>query len=362
MAPRSDGFEVIWAITAPARGWVEVRPADGGPTRRFASDRNGFTPQGTEVLRVRTEGLDPGRTHEVRTVTVGTDEGHDDTPVLSLFKRVRTLDPDAANATFVAWNDTHQNPETLRLLDERSPRADVWVWNGDICNNWRDPAELAPTVLSPAGLDVTEGRPMVLSWGNHDVRGRWAYRMPEFAASPNDLPYFAFRNGPVATIVLCTGEDKPDDHPSFRGRVAHTQLRQRQAAWLAEQIHRPGFVDAPYRVVFCHMPLRWKEEVIRTEDDYASGEWDHYSRVSRELWHDSLVAWGAQVVISGHTHEQGRIDPTADFPYTQVVGGGNTPDIATWIEGSADPDRLRVRTHRLEDGSIADQVEFSPIS
>jgi hypothetical protein len=110
------------------------------------------------------------------------------------------------------------------------------------------------------------------------------------------------------------------------------------------------------------MPLRWKEEVIRTEDDYASGEWDHYSRVSRELWHDSLVAWGAQVVISGHTHEQGRIDPTADFPYTQVVGGGNTPDIATWIEGSADPDRLRVRTHRLEDGSIADQVEFSPIS
>lgn len=359
MAPRTDGVDVVWAVTAPARGWVEWRPVAGGssaPVRIAGCDRYGFVPQGTATLRVRLAGLAPGSEVELRAVTEATG---DQRRHVSDWKRVRTLDPEADSASFVVWNDTHQHAETLALLDERSPRADVWVWNGDLGNNWEDPDEIIPTVLNPAGRDVSDGRPLVLSWGNHDVRGRWAYRLSEVVATADDAPYRALRFGPIAAVVLNTGEDKPDDHPSFGGRVAFAELRQRQAEWLAEQVRQPGFVDAPYRLVVCHIPLRWTEEPVLTAADYAAGEFDHYSRVSRDLWHDSLLAWGAQLVISGHTHAPALIPADAAHPYAQLVGGGPALDEATWISGVADAERLVVTVNRL-DGTVAEQVVLSP--
>src|SRR5699024_2209938 len=238
--------------------------------------------------------------------------------------------------SLVVWNDTHQRDATIAALDDATPRADVWVWNGDVCNNWDDPDTIPATVLSPAGRDVTDGRPMAFIRGNHDVRGPWAHRLAEVVAAPDDRPYYAFRVGPVAVIALDTGEDKPDDHPSFGGRAAFRTLRERQASWLAEQITRPGFVDAPYRVVCCHMPLRWLREPLLTAEAYAVGEFDRYSRVSRDLWHDSLVQWGAQLVVSGHTHRTEYFPATPEFPYAQVTGGAPQADGATWIGLDAD--------------------------
>lgn len=355
MAPRPDGIEVVWSVTEPARGWVEWATGDDSP-RTAAMDTFGFVPQGTEVLRVRIDGWAPGTDYRLRTVTVAAADGRRE---VSGWKRVRTLDPGAPTSSFVVWNDTHQRAETLTQLDEASPQADVWVWNGDICNDWKDADEIIPTALNPAGRDVTDGRPLAFVWGNHDVRGPWAYRLPEVIATPDGRPYYAIRSGPVAAIVLNTGEDKPDDHPSFGGRVGFQELRRRQAIWLAEQVRRPGFVDAPYRIVFCHLPLRWHAEPVLGPADYASGEFDHYARTSRELWHDALVEWGAQVVISGHTHRSELIPASPEFPYVQVTGGGPDPAEATWIGIDADQHRMSVATHRL-DGAIAHQVDFRP--
>ncbi|SDS24265.1 metallophosphoesterase family protein [Microlunatus soli] len=363
MAPRSDGIEVVWSVTAPSRGWVEWLPGSIDPDtaraveRRVVDlDRYGFVPQGSRVIRVRIDGWDPGADYTIRTVTEAAADGHRQA---SDWKQVRTLDPSADSTSFVVWNDTHQRSETLQRLDDASPQADFWVWNGDICNNWNDPEEIAPTVLAPAGRDVTAGRPLSFVWGNHDVRGPWAYRLSEVIATPDDRPYYALRSGPVAAIFLNTGEDKPDDHPTFGGRPAFEQLRRVQADWLAEQITRPGFVDAPYRVVFCHLPLRWVDEPVLTEADYAGGDWDHYSRVSRDLWDPHLRAWGAQVVISGHTHRSTWIPADDDFPYAQLTGGGPEGWAATWIEGDADAERFTLIARRL-DGSVLHEASFTP--
>src|SRR5690606_25194466 len=59
MAPRQDGIEVVWAVSRLAKGFVEWKDADGG-SGTAAADRFGFVPQGTEVLRVRIDGLKPG--------------------------------------------------------------------------------------------------------------------------------------------------------------------------------------------------------------------------------------------------------------------------------------------------------------
>ena len=365
MSPRSDGIEVVWSVTAPARGWVEWLPAGVNPQskrrieRRLADlDPFGFVPQGTRILRVRIDGWQPGTEYAIRTVTEAT---QDDRRVESDWKQIKTLDPTASATSFVVWNDTHQREETLRRLDDASPQADFWVWNGDVCNNWNDPDEIAPTILTPGGRDATDGRPLHFVWGNHDVRGPWAYRLPEVVATPEGRPFYAVRSGPIAAIMLNTGEDKPDDHPTFEGRPAFEQLREIQAEWLAEQIRRPGFVDAPYRVVFCHMPLRWLDERMLTDADYAGGEWDHYSRVGRDLWHDALVQWGAQVVISGHTHRSAWIAATEEFPYAQLTGGAPASWAATWIEGDADAERFSLITRRL-DGSVLRETSFPPLT
>lgn len=336
MAPRTDGVEIVWAVSRLARGRVEWREK-GGAVHTCAADDFGFMPQGDSVMRVRLDQLQPGKFYEVRVVVEAGDgeKAREETP----WKSFRTLDPSAASARFVVWNDTHENAETIRRLHEATPAADFLLWNGDTCNNWNKESWLIPTLLHPAGQDISADRPLLLTMGNHDVRGIWAFKVKEMVAMPQGRPFYAFRNGPVAFISLHTGEDKPDNHPSFGGRVAFEPLRREQAEWLKKVTEQPEIRDAPHKVVFCHIPLRWKKEAASV--DYTKGEFDHFSRESRALWHDALVKWGAQIVVSGHTHEDAWLPADEKFPYGQLVSGGPKPDAARWIEGNADADGLK---------------------
>ncbi|GAA5130030.1 metallophosphoesterase [Luteolibacter yonseiensis] len=351
MAPRTDGVEIIWAVGRLARGWVEWREK-GGAIRTLAADDFGFVPQGDSVMRVRLEQLQAGKFYEARVVVEAGDgeKAREETP----WKTFRTLDPSASSARFVVWNDTHENAETIRRLHEATPPADFLLWNGDTCNNWNEESWLIPTLLHPAGQDISAGRPLLLTMGNHDVRGKWAFKVKEMVAMPQGRPFYAFRNGPVAFICLHTGEDKPDDHPSFGGRVAFEPLRREQTAWLEKVTAQPEIRDAPHKVVFCHIPLRWKAEAPSV--DYATGGFDHFARECRAAWHDALVKWGAQVVISGHTHEDAWLPADEKFPYAQLVSGGPKPDAARWIEGTADASGLKLMMRDLGGKVIRENV------
>jgi predicted phosphodiesterase len=355
MAPRSDGLEVVWAVGRLARGWVEWKGPDG-TSGKAAETSFGFVPQGERVMRVRLDRLKPGTEYQLRAVA----EAGDGTPAREEgpWRTFRTLDPKAATTQFAVWNDTHQWADTLKKLHEVTPKADFLVWNGDTCNDWAQEEWLAPTLLHPGEQDISAGRPLMVIWGNHDVRGKWAFKMPEWVATPDGRPYHAFRSGPVACICLHTGEDKPDNHPSFGGRVAFDALRREQADWLAQAIVRPEIRDAPYRVVFCHIPLRWLKE---SQAAYDQGGYDTYSRRSRDAWHGSLVAWRAQVVISGHTHQTASIPATSEFPYAQWVGGGPQLERATRITGTADATGLRLVMHDLA-GKVVQQANFQPLA
>lgn len=356
-APRADGAEFVWGVSRLARGRVELQ-GPGGDVVSVSTDGFGFVPQSAGVMRVRADGLRPGTEYRWRAVVEAADgePGREESP----WKPFRTLDPAAAATTFAVWNDTHEHHETIRRLHEVTPAADFLMWNGDTCNDWHEEEWLASTLLAPAGLDISAGRPLLLTFGNHDVRGKFAFRVRDHIAVPGDRPYYAFRSGPVAVVALNTGEDKPDDHPSFQGRVASQALREEQRDWLEETIVRPEFARAPYRLVFCHLPLRWLEEPEQV--DYAGGGFDRYARSSRDLWHDALVRWGAQVVLSGHTHRTATIPTTADFPYAQITGGGPRMEQATWIEGRADADRMTLTVRRLHTGELAFQEEFAPLA
>ncbi len=346
MAPRADGAEIVWAVSRLSRGWVEL---DGG--RRVGSDGWGFVPQGDKVLRVRLDGLPAGTSHRFRAVTEAMPEGE---RVEGPWRSFRTLDPAAASTRFAVWNDTHQNEETVRRLDQVTPEVDFLLWNGDTCNDWHSEDLIVPSILHPAGTDFTARRPLLFAWGNHDVRGPFGFRVPHYVATPAGRPYYAFRSGPLAALVLHTGEDKPDDHPSFKGRVAFDQLRREQAEWIRRTaLTDPALRDAPLRVVFCHLPLRWT-------DEGADAGYDYFSKRSRDHWHGPLAEWGAQVVVAGHTHRPGWFEAGDGFPYAQLVGGGPQPGGATWIEGVADDAGLRLTMRRL-DGGVVREVTFPRI-
>ena len=354
MAPRSDGCEAVWAVRSACLGRLEWHAEEGpGAAGTSGMDAFGFVPQDEQVIRVRCAGLRPGTRYRIRAITRSTDGRREET---SPWKSFRTLDPDAASTSFVVWNDTHLNATTLRRLHAVTPAADFLVWNGDTCNDWTTQELLVPTLLHPAECDITEGRPLCLVWGNHDVRGRHAHAMPRVVATPQHRPYYAFRSGPVAAVFLNTGEDKPDTHPGFGGRVAFDVLRREQAAWLETVLREPAMKNAPYRVVFCHIPLRWLDESVQ---DYSQSGFDRHSGRSRAAWHEALARWRAQVVVSGHTHHDAWLPPVREFPYGQLVGGGPSPTGATWMHGQADRERLEI-TVRALDGTIKHAIRIHP--
>lgn len=352
MAPRPDGAELVWGVSRHARGMVEVKTGD--IIRRFGGNAFGFSSQGEKVLRVRLAGLMPGLTHAYRVITesmVEPAERHE-----SAWRELRTLDPQAPSTRFVVWNDTHLQEETVRRLHASTPSADFLVWNGDICNDWTKEELLIPTLLHPAGTDYTAKAPLMFVWGNHDLRGAHGFRLADYVATPSGKSWYAFRSGPVAVVVLNTGEDKADDHPSFKGRVASEPLRVEQAAWLKQEVlTNPGLRDAPYRIVICHIPLRWTQETGAENREY-----DSFSGRSRQHWHDALVEWKAQVVVSGHMHEVAWIPGSQAFPYAQLTGGGPKPDQATLLEVTADATRLRLNLRSLDGKPLVEQ-KFKPL-
>ncbi len=318
MAPRTDGVEIVWRVGELAKGYVEYGITEElGEVAR--NDGWGLRPAGTEVIKVRLDGLEPGTTYHYRVVTENFDSKIPKIETGDL-RTFRTLSRSANSTSFSVWNDTHKHNDTIRQLHVMTPKSDFLLWNGDICNDWNQAGEVAENIITPAGgADFTAKSPLIILRGNHDLRGTFAYQQQDVTATPDGTPWCVFRSGPVAVIGLDTGEDKPDDHPYLFGRVACEPMRREQAAWLEETIERPEIKNAPYRLVFCHIPLRWTDE--QTDHGY-----DYFSRRSRDLWHAPLVKWGAQLVISGHTHRDAYIEANDTFPYAQLVGGGPKMD------------------------------------
>jgi hypothetical protein len=350
-APSSSGISVCWGVSHLSLGRVDITGA--GKTQSFpVPPLTGFTAHGEHAVRVRLRGLKPGVAYRYRTVTTpleGPLKGQDFTGEEQSF---RLPDPAAAATTFAVWNDTHDHHDTLRALHSMTAErhSDFLLWNGDFSNNVNREDQITPLYLAPAGgLPVAANTPLYFVRGNHDVRGLRAPRIADYLDTPGGRPYYAFRSGPLAAIVLDTGEDKYDHHPSFLGLAAFDALRREQAVWLRTVITRKE-MQAPHRVVFCHLPLRWKDESQVAEKSPES--WDFVSLRSRRLWHDSLVRWNTSLVISGHIHAHHYFPADDQFPYPQLIGGGPRRNQAILITGRADADQLDIRLLDLDNNEV----------
>lgn len=359
--PAPEAITILQPLQRSATGHLEYA-VETGPFRRVDAEQSGLLPFADHVLKFRLPPLPPGKTIRYRFTarTVGWVKVrqfyHGDLkvgePQTSPEYRFRTLNPAAKATTFAVWNDTHENGETLRALHEKTTalKPDFLVWNGDQSNDVHFERDMAGQYLTPAGLSIADRWPLAYARGNHDVRGPAARHLPAYTGTPEDRYYYAFRSGPLAALVMDTGEDKPDDSPYFGGMAAFQPMQRRQLAWLKEVIKQPWFRQAPFKVLFCHIPLWFTRDIFPQERRW---ECHHFCR---ELWLPTLVKAGVKLVVSGHTHDYRWMPAKEGQPIAQLVGGGPQPKSATFIQGTATRDTLALTMSKLDGTSVAEVV------
>lgn len=362
MNPTPEGVSVVCAINAPATGWVEYGETEALGLRCDEASQ-GFLAYEEKALRFRLKDLKPGKAYfyKVHAVQIDFDKGnkaHRKDAIATEVRTFRTLDPAAATASFTVWNDTHQNKATLEKLISlhREQPADFLMWNGDVTNDIPDEDLLISEYLNPAGLAYADSVPLFFSRGNHDVRGRAARLLSHYAPGLEGSYHYSFRQGPIAFVVLDTGEDKPDEFPAYAGLNNFAEHRRNQRQWLEKAIEDPQFKSAPFRIAIMHIPLFWDREVPKEWPSIWGGHNGWICEDGRKQWHDLLEKAGIKFIVSGHTHSNQWFPPNANHSYGQLIGGGPKPDKATVIQIKADAKELTVFVKDLAGKSLLNET------
>ena len=358
----TEGFTVSFAVSQWATGWVEWGLSADQLDRRAIASRAGLVHASNRAIVVPVSLDDrgtPGRRIFYRVVAqaLAYESAYKlrrGEPIAGPTQGLVLPDPAATRVRVAVVNDTHNRLPTIEALVRRikAIQPDVVVWNGDTCASAFDlPAEPPRVLLKP---DWAADRSLMFVPGNHDVRGACAREIPGcLAPGPHvSLPYnVARRYGPLALLTLDTGEDKPDAHPVFAGTAAYEPYRLQQAAWLREALRRPEIAAAPFKVVFCHIPLRG----LPKQNDGTSLEgFAAWCGDGAKSWMPVLREAGVPLVVSGHTHAW-RIDDPVDGLPMQVVGGGPELPKATLIVLEAEAQTLRVAVQDLSGSVLAER-------
>ncbi len=350
--PSGTSATVAWAVNDTSTGWVEYGESEALGQVAMA-DGDGLRPLDAVVHKITVRGLRPATRYFYRTVSVpiaflGAYDIRRGRPFESAVHQFTTADDGAGDRVrFSVINDTHENPETLKALFTRmaDEPTDLTFWNGDMFNDIATEQQMAEQLLYPANMPYAARTPVYFSRGNHDVRGAEARALGRFVEAPAGKYYYSFRQGPVAFIVLDTGEDKADDHPVYAGLGTFDEYRARQADWLARELSQEHVRGAAFRVVVAHIPL------YSTRPTQAHGGAD-----ARAKWHDHLVKGQVDLIITGHTHRYAYMEPDATRPFGQLTGGGPQPAGATLIQGEASGRELRVVMRKLDGSSVGEYV------
>jgi predicted phosphodiesterase len=357
--PSPECITILQPLQRHATGYLEFA-IENGPYQRVDAGDDGVLSFTEHVLKFQLPPLPPGKNVRYRFVARSTGwvkvrqfyhgEINFGEPQISPEHTCRTLDTTAEKTTFAVWNDTHENAETLKSLHQMTAalKPDFLVWNGDQSNDVHFEKDMAGQFLTPAGLPIADRWPLAYVRGNHDVRGPAAPCLDRFTGTPDNRFYYAFRSGPLAALVMDTGEDKPDDSPYFGGMVAFQKMQQRQAEWLKTVVKQLWFRRAPHKVLFCHIPLWFTRDIFPTQQ-----RWECHD-VCRKLWAPTLENAGVKLVISGHTHAHRWMPSKEGQPIAQLIGGGPLPRQATFIQGTATREALSLKMLKVDGSVLAD--------
>lgn len=302
-ALHDTGVTLVWTTDKDAIGWVELAPDDGShfyqqERPKYFASSHGFKDVST-LHKVTLRGLAPGTTYRYRvyaqevTSHVGTDVTYGEVTATGVYRQqplaFTTSNPGQQQISFAVINDIHGRNEVMKNLLGQLDWAttDLVFFNGDMADNLQSEAQLFAHYMDTATALFASETPMYYARGNHETRGHFAFKFPDYFPTVSGHLYYLFRRGPVCFVVLDCGEDKPDSDIEYSGIVNMDAYRTQQAEWLKAALQQPEYRDAPYKVVICHMP--------------PFGGW-HGEQDIAEKFVPLLNAAGAQVMLSGHLH------------------------------------------------------------
>jgi len=357
--PAPEAITILQPLQRHATAYLEFA-VENEPWRRVDAEQAGMLPLAEHILKFRMPPLPSGKTVRYRFTARAAGwvkvkqfyhgELKFGEPQTSSEYTFRTLDAAADATTIAVWNDTHENSETLKTLHGLTTvlKPDLLLWNGDQSNDVHFEKDMTGQFLAPGGLSIAEHWPLAYVRGNHDVRGPAARSLGSFTGTPDDRFYYGFRSGPLAALVMDTGEDKPDDSPVFGGMVAFQKMQERQAQWIDAVVKEAWFREAPHKVLFCHIPLWFTRDIFPTHQ-----RWECHD-ICRKLWVPKLAEAGVKLVVSGHTHDHRWMPAKEDQPIAQLIGGGPQPRSATFIRLTATREVLMVKMSGLDGSVLAD--------
>jgi len=343
--PSETSMTVMWITDANCVSWVEYGQGESLDQRAHHSE-HGLIEANQTVHRVTIEGLSPGEEYRYRVcsreivvfepykVTYGETIASDTHTFTTLNGRKESI-------SFIVLNDIHERNETLisvvRLA--QSQPFDLVFLNGDILGHIEDARQIIDHVLAPCTELFASETPFVYVRGNHETRGKFARKFPNYIALPEDRYYYSFDHGPVHFVVMDGGEDKRDTDKEYSGLVDFDRYRAVQRKWLEKEIRSEAFRKAPFRVVVVHMPPQPSERWHGPDDMYQT--W-------RPLFNEGKI----DLMISGHTHHyeiRPPVEGQCDYP--TIIGGAPQKGAAVAIRVDATTDRLSVTMTR-DDGEI----------
>ena len=347
---------ILWTTNRTGVSWVELAPEDGSHFYRterpkyFATDQ-GFKTKDT-LHHVRIDGLQPGTTyryriysqevlsHEWYTVQYGriaATQVYQREPL-----RFTTADSDAKTTTFAVIQDIHQKNDVMKklLAQVDFDNNDFVVFNGDMASFFLTQKQMFDSFMDTAVELFASQHPMYYARGNHETRGPFADKFRHYFPAKSGELYYLLRRGPVCFVVLDSGEDKPDSDIEYSGLADFDAYRTKQAVWLKEALKSPAYVNAPYKVVICHMP---------------PVEGWHGAAEITEKFIPLLNEAGVQVMLSGHLHRNINVPTDSRTHAFPVLVVSNT----SILKGKADDKQLLLEVYDME-GKKVDSMTLAP--
>jgi len=331
--PTETSMTVMWVTDQSCTSWVEFGQEDT-LDRKAHHSRHGLIEADQTIHRIKLQGLAPGTADRYR---VGSKE-------IVKFEPYKVTYGDTVYSdahTFTTLNGKKEGIEILAsLMKLAEPKPyDLVFLNGDILGHIENQQQVIDHVLAPCTKLFASQTPFVYVRGNHETRGRFARRLPDYLTLPNDRYYYSFDHGPVHFVILDGGEDKQDTAEVYAGLVDFDHYRDVQQKWLRLEIQSAAFKQAPFRVVLVHMPPKPSEQWHGPDDLYNK-------------WRPVLNGEKVDLMVCGHTHRY-----TVEMPekgvrdYPRVIGGGPQAGEATLIRIDATVQELDVTMTR-DDGHV----------
>lgn len=170
---------------------------------------------------------------------------------------------------------------------------DMLILNGDIANA-SDTFNHVITCYKIASK-ITEGTiPVIISRGNHDLRGKYAEVLVDHMPNMNGNSYYTFKVGCIWGILVDCGEDKNDEHEEYGRTICCHSYRHDITEYIKSTIDKQEYLDedVKYRIVLSHVPFQHKNYAPFDIEEEIFTQW---CRLLKESIKPDLM-------LSGHLH------------------------------------------------------------